>query len=70
MAPSADTNVIIPDWNGVMPKPIWNISGRRNGTAPTPMRNRLPPTIDALNTWLLKRSSESNGSAVLRAWSR
>ena len=39
MAPIAETKVIMPDWNGVSPKPIWNISGNRNGTAPMPMRN-------------------------------
>ena len=45
IAPKAEAKVSMPDWNGVMPKPSWNISGSRNGTAPLPIRKIVPPMI-------------------------
>ena len=45
MAPKALTEGQHADWNGDSPKPIWNISGNRNGTDPDPIRNSALPMI-------------------------
>src|SRR5271157_648031 len=34
-----------PEVKAFMPKPIWNMSGGRNGVAPIAMRKREPPQI-------------------------
>lgn len=49
-APTAVTKVIMPDWNGVSPKPSCSIKGKRNGIAPMPMRNSEPPRMPARNS--------------------
>ena len=43
MAPIAAAKVIVPDLNGVMPKPTCRRSGRRKGVAPTPMPEEKRP---------------------------
>ena len=64
IAPSAEAKVSMPDWNGVMPKPSWNISGSRNGTAPLPMRKIVPPLIAARKVGLEKTRGSRIGLAV------
>ena len=67
MAPTAEENVIRPDWNGDRPKPACINSGSRNGSAPMPRRNRKPPMM--LARMVESRSSEksSTGEPVRRA---
>src|SRR5215469_4981186 len=59
-APSAAENVTSPDWNGSSLKPSCIISGNRNGSAPTPTRNRNPP--NKLARKVGKTSNNKSGS--------
>src|SRR4026207_1414858 len=43
MAPTALAKVSSPDWSAFMPKPNCRKSGRRNGGAATPLRERGHP---------------------------
>jgi len=70
MAPSADENVIMPDWNGLMPKPTCSISGSRNGSAPMPSRNRKPPSTLARNVGSRNKVRSSAGLGVCLACTR
>ena len=45
IAPAALAKVSSPEDNGSSPKPTCSISGSRNGSAPSPMRNRKPPIV-------------------------
>ncbi len=66
MAPIAEANVIRPDWNGDMPKPTCSISGRRNGVAPTPMRNRKLPRRLAPMVGIRSSDRSTIGLAIRR----
>ena len=46
IAPAALAKVNSPDDSASSPNPTCSISGSRNGSAPSPMRNKKPP-IDA-----------------------
>ena len=67
IAPKAEAKVSMPDWNGVMPKPSWNISGNRNGTAPLPIRKIVPPMIAARNVGLANSRGSRIGLAARQA---
>ena len=70
-APIAEAKVSMPDWNGVRPKPSWNSSGSRNGTAPLPMRKIEPPMIAARNDRVAEQPRiEDRIGGVRRAWRR
>jgi hypothetical protein len=45
IAPAALAKVNSPEDNALSPKPTCSISGSRNGSAPSPMRNRNPPIV-------------------------
>ena len=69
-APATAAQVISPDCRGDMPKPSCRSSGRRKGVAPTPIRNKLPPTTPALKVAIFRRRRSRIGSAVRRACQR
>ena len=68
IAPAAVDSVIIPDWNGVRPKPICSSSGNRNGSAPVPTRKTKPPPTPARNVGSLNSDRSITGAGTRRAW--
>ena len=43
IAPAALAKVKSPECNALSPNPTCSINGNRNGSAPSPIRNRKPP---------------------------
>ena len=66
IAPIAAAKVMMPDWNGVMPKPTCRSSGRRNGVAPTPMRKRSAPIRLVAKVGMRKSERSRIGFAIRR----
>src|SRR5258708_32514076 len=50
-----------PEVKAFMPKPIWNMSGSRNGVAPIAMRNREPPQIVTAKVGTRSEEASLNG---------
>ena len=43
IAPAALAKVNRPEFNALRPNPTCSINGSRNGSAPSPIRNKNPP---------------------------
>ena len=66
-APTAATKVMLPERNGVMPKPICSSSGSRNGCAPTRPGTEIRRDSDPQRRDFQQRENPEPDAAMVRA---
>ncbi|MCY1230253.1 hypothetical protein D9M72_426590 [compost metagenome] len=67
MLPMKTAATMAPAWSGSQPKPSWNISGSRNGTALMVRRYANPPVEVARNVRVPKTFNWKSGLLVRRS---
>ena len=69
-SPAAEAKVMEPLAAALSPKPIWNIIGRRKGSAPAPTRNSVPAYSDTAKVGWRVSVKSSSGRSWWRACSQ
>ncbi len=64
MLPTNTKSTTRPDFTALQPSASWNISGSRNGTAPTAIQNSEPPDTDARNVLIFRVLRSTSGLSL------